>query len=220
MSQEEMGDLFGNEGPFSDFFRTFFGGATGARGTRAPRGRRGRDVEHDIELTLDEAFHGTTRRVSVTSGGHARSLEVRIPAGVHDGARVRAAGEGEAGSGGHVAGDLFLRVQIKPQDGIERRGDDLHVTVPVPVTTAVLGGEAEARTLGGPVRLRIPPMTQTGQVLRLKGHGMPIVGRGPARGDLYATVSVQIPARLTPEERAHYEALAGLASHQETRTRR
>ncbi len=211
MTDDEMRDIFGTEDPFSDFFRAFFGGARAPRTSRAPRGRRGRDVEHDIELSLDDAFHGVTRRVSVKAGGHARTVDVRIPAGVHDGARVRAAGEGEAGTSGAASGDLFLRVRIRPHPTFERKSDDLHVRVPLHVTTAVLGGEADVPTMTGSVRLKIPPFTQAGQIFRLRGQGMPIVGRGGARGDLYATVDVQLPKRLTSEERAHYEALAKLA---------
>lgn len=211
MTEDEMREIFGNEDPFSDFFRTFFGGARAPRPSRAPRARRGRDVEHDIELSLEDAFHGVTRRVSVKAGGHARTVDVRIPAGVRDGARVRAAGEGEPGTSGAVAGDLFLRVHVRPHPTLGRQGDDLHVRVPLHVTTAVLGGEADVPTMAGSVRLRIPPLTRAGQIFRLRGQGMPIVGRGGARGDLYATVDVHLPKRLTSEERAHYEALAKLA---------
>src|SRR5262245_14894650 len=216
MTEEEMHDLFGNEDPFSDFFRTFFsgGGAAGAREGargrqgRAPRTQKGRDLEHDVELTLEEAFHGATRRISIKQGGHARSVDVRIPVGVKEGSRVRAAGEGEAGSNGGAAGDLYLRVRLKPHAVFERKGTDLHAKVGLPVTTAVLGGEANVPTITGPVRLKIPETTQNGQVFRLKGHGMPAVGKPEDRGDLYATVEVQLPRSLSKDQREHYEALA------------
>jgi curved DNA-binding protein len=217
MTEEEMRRIFGDEDPFSDFFHAFFGGAgpeAPARGTRqgrAPRSRRGRDVEQDLELTLEEAFHGTTRRFAVKQEGHTRSIDVRIPAGVNDGSRVRAAGEGEHGAGGAASGDLYLRVHVAPHPRFERRGRDLHVHVPVPVTTAVLGGEADVPTVDGShLRLKVPPATQNGQVLRLKGHGMPAVGRQDDRGDLYATVEVRLPRSLTPEQRRLYETLKGL----------
>lgn len=214
MSEEEMHELFGNEDPFSDFFRTFFGGGgarEGARGRdRAPRSQKGRDIEHGVELTLEEAYHGATRRISIKQGGHARSVDVRIPAGVKDGSRVRAAGEGEAGSSGGVSGDLYLRVSIRPHPVFERRGNDLHTKVAVPVTTAVLGGEAQVPTISGSVRLKIPETTQSGQVFRLKGHGMPLIGKPDEHGDLYATVDLQLPRSLTKDQRQHYEALAKL----------
>jgi DnaJ-class molecular chaperone len=216
MTEEEMHDLFGNEDPFSDFFRTFFGGG-GARETggrarqgRAPRTQKGRDIEHEVELTLEEAYHGATRRISIKQGGHARSVDVRIPVGVKDGSRVRAAGEGESGSNGGAAGDLYLRVHIKPHPVFERRGTDLHAKVAAPVTTAVLGGEAQVPTITGSVRLKIPETTQSGQVFRLKGHGMPAVGKPDDRGDLYATVDVQLPRSLTKEQRDLYERLGKL----------
>jgi DnaJ-class molecular chaperone len=148
------------------------------------------------------------RRISIKQGGHARSVDVRIPAGVKDGSRVRAAGEGESGSNGGMSGDLYLRVRLKPHPVFERRGNDLHVKVAVPVTAAVLGGEAQVPTISGSVRLKIPETTQAGQVFRLKGHGMPAVGKPEERGDLYATIDVQLPRSLTKDQRQHYEALS------------
>ncbi len=218
MSEEEMRDLFGNEDPFSDFFKTFFGGAGAPggggrqRSARAPRTQKGRDIESEVDLTLDEAFHGATRRLSIKEGGHARSVDVRIPAGVKDGSRVRAAGEGESGANGGASGDLYLRVRLLPHAMFERKGNDLHSRIAVPLTTAVLGGEAQVPTMTGSVRLKIPEATQNGQVFRLKGHGMPAVGKPAERGDLYAAVDVQLPRSLTPEQREHYEALKKLES--------
>jgi DnaJ-class molecular chaperone len=218
MSQEEMEELFGDANPFSDFFTTFFGG--GVEGAGAPRGgrsgrgrhRAGRDVEHELELTLEDAYHGATRRLALKHDGHARSVDVRIPAGVGDGSRVRVSGEGEQGAGGGASGDLYLRVRLAAHPVFERKGRDLYVKVPLPVTVAVLGGEADVQTLAGKsARLRIPPLTQNGQVFRLKGFGMPAVGKGNEKGDLYARVEAQLPAQLSPEERTHYEALAKLS---------
>jgi curved DNA-binding protein len=212
MTEEEMRDMFGDEDPFSDFFKTFFGGGGApreggrARG-RAARPQKGRDIEHEVELTLEEAFNGATRRISIKQGGHARSVDVRIPPGVKDGSRVRAAGEGESGAGGGASGDLYLRVRLQPHPLFERDGNDLRTKIAVPVTTAVLGGEANVPTISGSIRLKIPETTQNGQVFRLKGHGMPLVGKGDQRGDLYAAVDIQLPRALTKEQRQHYEAL-------------
>ena len=214
MTEDEMRSVFGDADPFSDFFHAFFGGAgpqpqpRSARQGRS-RSRRGRDVEQDLSLTLAEAFHGATRRLIIKLDGHTRSVDVRIPAGVGDGSRVRVSGEGEHGSGGATAGDLYLRVHVEPHPQFERKGRDLHVRVSVPLVTAVLGGHAEVPSVDGrTLKLRVPKTTQNGQVLRLKGHGMPTVGHPDDRGDLYATVDVRLPKSLTPEQQAHFEALA------------
>jgi curved DNA-binding protein len=215
MTADEMREMFGDADPFSDFFHTFFGGARGETGSRArggrSRARQGRDVEQEIELGLEDAYHGAMRRLSISHDGHARTVDVRIPAGVGEGSRVRIAGEGEPGSGGAQSGDLYLRIRMAPHPSFERKGRDLYTHVPVPLTTAVLGGEVDVRTLGGKsLRLRIPPMTQNGQVFRLKGHGMPAVGKTEEHGDLYATADVQLPRQLTPEQRKHFEELQKL----------
>ncbi len=219
MTQEEMEEMFGDQNPFSDFFTTFFGGGgfgqreSSARGGSRARARQrpGRDVEHDIELSLEDAYNGTTRRLSLKHDGHARTVDVRIPAGVGDGSRVRITGEGESGTGGAASGDLYLRVRLAAHPLFERKGRDLYVKAPLPVTTAVLGGEVEVPTISGKsVRLKIPALTQNGQVFRLKGYGMPAVGKSDEKGDAYARAEIQLPAQLTPEERTHYEALAKL----------
>jgi curved DNA-binding protein len=222
MSEDEMHGIFeGEDSPFSDFFRTFFagggaaepGGGRRGRTGRAARPQRGRDLEHDVELTLEDVLQGLTQRFSVNQGGVARNVEVRIPAGVTEGSRVRVAGEGARGTGSAASGDLFLRVRLKPHPRFERKGRDLHTRVRVPVTTAVLGGEVEVPTLAGkPLRLRVPAGTQSGQVFRLRGHGLPGTGKAAERGDIYAAVEAQLPSTLTPEQRTHYEALRALDS--------
>ena len=215
MTPEEVEAAFGGDSPFSDFFQAFFTGDTfdggGPRRQRAPRAARGQDVEQPVDLTLEEAFRGPTRRIVTTRDGKERSFEVRIPAGVKDGARIRAAGEGGQGARGGKSGDLFLAVRLLPHARFERRGQDLHQRLDLPVTTAVLGGEVSVPTLDGPaVRLKVPPLTRQGRTFRLRGHGMPTVGRPEERGDLYASVQLQIPTQLSDEMRAHYEALRDL----------
>ncbi len=222
MTEEEMHRIFGDADPFSDFFRTFFGGAEPdlgrrGRGSRTARTRRGQDLEQEIDLTLEEAFHGVTRRLTIKHDGHARSLDVRIPAGVADGSRVRVAAEGEHGTSGAASGDLYLRVRLAPHPRFDRKGRDLYVRVRIPVTTAVLGGEAEVATIGGrQLRLKIPASTQNSQVFRLKGHGMPAIGRPDGQGDLYATVEIDVPRDLSADQRKHYEALAKLEDSSKT----
>jgi curved DNA-binding protein len=216
MTEDEMREMFGDADPFSDFFHTFFGGSVGQEGARAGRGgrkgsRKGRDFEQEIQLGLEDAYGGAMRRLSIKQDGHARTVDVRIPPGVSEGSRVRVAGEGEQGAGGGQSGDLYLRIHVAPHPQFERKGKDLYKHATIPLTTAVLGGEVEVTTINGKgLRLKIPPTTQTGQVFRLKGHGMPAVGKPDERGDLYATVDVELPRQLSPEQREHFEALQKL----------
>jgi curved DNA-binding protein len=212
----EYEDL-GGGGGFSDFFRTFFGG--GIPGAGAGRGGfsgfpggfgseqgipEALDAEGEVELTLEEVVKGTTREVRL--GGGKRRVEVRIPAGVREGSRVRVAGEGGRGSGGR-RGDLFLRVRIAPDPTFERQGDDLATTVRVPLTVAVLGGEGQVPTLDGPVGIKIPPETPVGRVFRLRGQGLPVPGAKGSRGDLLATLAIELPRRLTARQKEIFEQL-------------
>jgi len=219
MTPEEMETLFGTDDPFSDFFHTFFGGAArpgrgpdrGAR--RQARPSRGQDFESPLELTLEEIAAGTTRRLSLQRDGQERTVEVRIPAGVKDGARVRVAGEGGQPGPGAPPGDLYLVVHQLPHERFERRGQDVYVKVPIPVPTAVIGGEVPVPTLAGTaLRLRVPELTPSGRVFRLRGHGLPAPGKSDSRGDLYATADIDVPSSLSAEERQHYEALKELAA--------
>ena len=200
-------DLF-RDGRFSDFFNTFFTDGPGLD-PRSAGPRRGRDVEHPIRLTYKEAYLGSSRHLSLEAGGRSRRVRVKIPAGVDDGAKVRVAGEGEPGTAGGRAGDLLLCVELVPHERFTRRGQHLYTDIAVPVTTAVLGGTIEVPRLGGaPLTRKVPAATQSGQVFRLKGHGMPALGATRRGGDLYATVALRVPTELTPDERSHYEALA------------
>ena len=211
MSAEDADNLFGGASPFSDFFQTFFSGGDPGGGSAGPQSRRGQDIEHPVALTLEEAHDGTPRRLSLKTGDRTRSIDVKIPAGVGNGSRVRVAGEGSPGVRGAMSGDLFLRVRLTPHRVFTRKGQDLHVEVSVPVTTAALGGRVSVpRLRGTPLALKVPAATQSGQVFRLKGHGMPALGTTRAGGDLYARVSVRVPEQLTTSQRQHYEALAAL----------
>ena len=211
MTPEEAEQIFGGGSPFSDFFNTFFTGGAGAGGPRGPVARPGRDIEHPITLSLEEIADGAGRRLGLEGASGTQNVDVKIPAGVADGSRVRVAGRGESGTGGASAGDLFLKVRQSPHKTFTRRGADLHVDVAVGVTVAVLGGSVSVpRLRGKPLTLKIPPGTQGGQVFRLKGHGLPVSGRSSRIGDLYATVGVEIPRELTPSQREHFEALAAI----------
>ena len=208
---------FGGRG-FSDFFETFFGASGGGQGIDveellrgAQRGRgpaRGDDVEYEVEVSLEEVLRGTTRSLSLGEGGQTRKVEVKIPAGIRDGARLRVAGEGPQGPGGGPRGDLYLRIRVQPHPNFTRDGDDLQVAVSVPLSTAVLGGEVTVPTLDGPLGIKVPAGTPMGRVFRLRGHGLPRQGEG--RGDVLAQLSVSLPHNLTERERQLFEELRTL----------
>lgn len=225
-----------NPGDVDDLLGGIFGrGAT--RGfNRQPRAKKGKDIEHPVDITLEEAFNGTNRVLSMESretcpscggSGHMQNIvcsacmgsgmitgikriEVTIPAGVKDGSRVRVSGKGEAGYVGGKSGDLFLKTKVKPHRQFERKGDNLHVDVQVPLTVAVLGGEAQVPTpKGSKLALTIPAETQNGREFRLKGQGMPKL-KDSSRGDLIARVKVILPEKLGDEEKKLFEELAAL----------
>jgi curved DNA-binding protein len=205
-----LDDLFGGGG-FSDFFSSIFGGMGAGQdpfrraGSRSAQGVRGRDYEQEIEITLEEAFAGTSRVLSKDG----QRLEVKIPAGARTGTKVRLAGQGTSGIGG-PAGDLFLVVKVLPHTVFERDGDDLRCELPVDLYTAVLGGDVIVHTLGGDVKLKIPPETQSARTIRLAGQGMPHLRDSKARGDLWVKVRVTIPQRLSKREQELFQELARL----------
>jgi curved DNA-binding protein len=209
-SPEDLEDLFGSASPYSDFFTNIFGqAARSGRGRGSPSGpRRGRDVEYEIDLTLEEAFHGADRLLEID--GHR--IQASIPAGVRTGTRVRLAGRAEQGSNGSPAGDLYLIVRVLPHDIFERVGDDLHIDVPVDLFTAVAGGEVRIPSLERPLILTIPPRTNANRSFRLRGKGMPHLGDPGKRGDLFARVRLVLPDPLTDEEVNNIRKLASTRS--------
>jgi len=215
-----LGDLFGGDWP----------------GAGGPTGReKGDDVEATITVSLDEAFRGARKTVEIEirepcaacgGAGHRgrtpcsqcrgsgwgkgrRHLDVKIPAGVDTGSRVRVAGEGAGGLGPGARGDLYLRVTVAPDPRFERRGDDLHVDLPLPVTDAALGADVQVPTLKGQVSMKIPPEASSGKTFRLPGYGMPHL-KGGGAGDQYVRVQVMIPAGLSAREKELFEELGRL----------
>jgi curved DNA-binding protein len=215
VTEEDLRDIFGEQSPFSDFFETFFhsdfapgeGGRTYTTGRR-PRATPGRDVESLVDVTLAEAYKGATRVFELTEpDGTTRRLEVKIPAGVDEGSRIRIAGQGAQGTAGR--GDLYLVVHMLPDARFTREGNDLRTQVEVPLAVAMLGGEVQVPTPDGRrLMLRIPPETANGRVFRLRSQGMPQAGHPENRGDLYAEVMVVLPTHLTAEQRRLFEAFA------------
>jgi curved DNA-binding protein len=203
-----LDDLFGQGGlgDFSDFFNAIFGGvgAGGARRRATPR--RGQDYIQPVEVTLEEAYAGTTRLLQADN----RRLEVKIPAGVKTGSRVRVRGEGGTGRAGGDQGDLYLKVDVLPHAVFERTGDDLHCDATVDLYTALLGGSVSVPALKGSLTLKIPPETQNGRTFRLKGQGMPSLSSKGTYGDLLVKVQVKLPQDLSEKEKDLFMELAHL----------
>jgi DnaJ-class molecular chaperone len=216
VTEEELNELFGGQSPFSDFFETFFsssfapgmGQSTRTTGRTRQRATVGRDVESTLDVTLAEAYQGATRVLELTDpDGNTKRLEVKIPAGVDEGSRIRIAGQGSQGTAGR--GDLYLRVHVLPDPRFTREGTTLRTQVEAPLATAVLGGEVRVATPDGRgLMLRIPEGTANGKSFRLRGQGMPHLGQPDKRGDLYAEVKVVLPTHLSDEQRRLFEAFA------------
>lgn len=209
---------FGGTG-FSDFFEAFFGGGRGQSafgggggefGRRGSGAQRGSDVEADIMVTLEEALHGSKRTVSLRRKAESKveSYQVKIPRGVHEGQRIRLAGQGEAGARGGKSGDLFLRVRLARHPDFSVEGSDLIHELEIAPWQAVLGTEREVPTLEEARRLKIPAGTQGGQRFRLRERGLP--NASGTRGDLYVVIMIRIPKKVTEREGELWRQLAQL----------
>jgi curved DNA-binding protein len=215
---------FGGTG-FSDFFEQYFSGASrygfpgGMQGgPQAQAGRfRGNDIEGDILVSLEEAMHGALRPVSLqmtdpqTGRAQTHTFQVRIPPGVTNGKRIRVPGQGEPGTGGGEAGDLYLRVRHAAHPDFSTQGSDVFHELDIAPWEAVLGADITVPTLDGTVKLRIPPGSENGQQLRVRGRGLP-KGKAGGRGDFHVFLTVQTPAHTTDEERVLWEKLRSVSS--------
>ncbi len=221
----DLGDIFGS-----------LGGIFGGGRQRQPRPRRGQDFDYRAQVTLEEAYHGGQRTISLNTrdvcptchgsgrlqnqacaicGGSgsapvSKRIEVKIPAGVDNGSRVRVKGKGGPGEASGPSGDLFLVVNISAHKQFQRQGDDLTVEVPVPLSVAVLGGEIDVPTLKGKLALKIPAETQNGKVFKLSRQGMPHLSPRTGHGDLRARVSVTLPTGLSENEKELFTKLRDL----------
>jgi curved DNA-binding protein len=212
---------FGGTG-FSDFFEQYFSGASrygfpeGAAAGRAGRARRGNDVEGDILVTLEEIMEGAVRPISLqmtntrTGKVDTHSFQVRIPAGVQDGKRIRVPGQGEPGAGDAPAGDLYLRVRHAAHPDFHTEGHDLYHDLDLAPWEAVLGTELNVPTLDGSIKLRVPPGSEDGQQLRVRGRGLP-KGKDGGRGDYHAVINIRLPSETTAEERELWEKLRSVS---------
>jgi curved DNA-binding protein len=208
----EFSNAFGDqEGGFSDFFSSLFGGAGAARGGRARGGPGGRgfamagdDQVASIEIDLEDSFSGGSQTIELKSGqGAARTLKITIPQGIVEGQRIRLAGQGSPGHGGGPAGDLYLEVKFRKHKLFQVEGRDVTLTLPVAPWEAALGATVPTPTLAGPVDLRIPANAKAGQRMRLKGRGLP----GSTPGDQYVVLKIVLPPADTPEARELYERM-------------
>ena len=215
---------FGGTG-FSDFFEQYFSGGSrygfpedGFTGAR-PGGRKskGGDIEGDILVTLEEAMHGSVRPVTMqtanprTGKTETHSFQVRIPAGIQNGKRIRVPGQGESGTGGGDAGDLYLRVRHAAHPDFHTEGADVFHELEIAPWDAVLGADISVPTLDGDVKLRIPPGSENGHQLRVRNRGLP-KGKTGEHGDFHAVLSVQLPPKTTPEERELWEKLRSVST--------
>ena len=222
VSPEEFEQMFGRGGAgggsFSDFFDFMFGAMGGQQrggarpgfggsyttsgdlndlfGGQQPAAPQSLDHEHPIQITLEEAFHGTARTIQWENG---KRLEARIPRGVRTGSRVRLSGQ--AGTTDGRGGDLYLKVEVLPHELYERDGDDLRLTLPVDLFTILLGGKVSVPALDKAVNLTVPEGSRNGKVFRLARLGMPKVRQPDERGDLYVTLAVELPRDLSDEEK-------------------
>ncbi|HET6244588.1 MAG: DnaJ domain-containing protein [Bacteroidetes bacterium] len=196
----DFGDAFG-DGGFSDFFETLFGGGFSKR--RSNSGERqgsnafkGQDYQAEIEISLEEAFHGTEKILNLND----QKIKIKISPGVADNQKLRVKGKGAQSIGTGPAGDLYLTIHVASHPHFERKENDLYVNVPMHLYKLILGGSTLIRTLSGSVKINIPAGTENGKVLRLKGLGMPLYKNPGTFGDLYGKINVQIPKDFSEQE--------------------
>lgn len=205
----------GGSGEFSDFFETLFGQAAGGmgRGRSAPIRAKGSDQTTDIQINIEDAYHGTTQIITLRKTKRApdgrevpeeNRLSVKIPKGIEQGHKIRLAGQGSPGIENGPAGDLFLKVEFRPHPFYRVEGKNLYLNFPVTPWEMVLGASLETPTPDGPVKLKIPPNSQQGQKLRLRGRGIP----SKVKGDLYVILNVALPPATSDKEKAAYRQMA------------
>jgi curved DNA-binding protein len=209
----DLGSLFGGAGGFSDFFSQIFGGMGGSAGLeellrgqgRSPAGQP-RQYTSEMVIGLLEAYRGSTRQVRIGE----RKFDVKIPKGAKTGTKLRLSGAGPSGRDGKPA-DVYLKIKVSPDPRFDRKQDSLYTEIYLDITSAVLGGRVAVPTLSSSVTLSIPAGTQPGQTFRLKGKGMPKLKAPDQFGDLFVTIQLEIPKKLTDRQRELYEQLAKLS---------
>jgi curved DNA-binding protein len=206
-----FGDLFGGSG-YSDFFESLFGGGfSGSRGRTKGEQRtptlRGQDYSAELEITLEEAYKGTSKIFDVRRLPDGQSIKLNIKPGIDDGHILKIPGKGSAGMNAGPAGDLLISVRVRKDPVYERRGDDLYADLPVDLYTAVLGGKTEFKTFKGKIKITITKGSANGKVIRLHKMGMPVYGKPDKYGDLYLKLEIQIPEKLSQKEVSLFKEL-------------
>ena len=193
----------GEEGDFSDFFESLFGGARSRRGQAKYRGQ---DYNAELQLSLSDVY--TTHKQTITING--KNVRITIPAGVENGQKLTLKGYGSAGVNGGPNGDLFITFNIKNDTNLKREGNDLYKTEDVDLYTALLGGEKTIDTMSGKIKLKVNPETQNGTKIRLKGKGFPVYKKEGQFGDLYITWNIKLPVNLTQKQKELFTQLSKL----------
>jgi len=209
-SRSNAGQSF-DEDSFADFFATMFGGHTGNAKSRAQTAPKGQDFDADIEISLEEAYWGTTRQVQLET----QKLAMKIKPGISEGQVLRIKGKGGKGANGASDGDLTITVHVTLHPIFKRKEHDLYCTIEVDLYTAILGGKTELKTLKGKINIAVTKETANGKVVRLKKMGMPIFNKPEEFGDLYATIAIKMPTHLSEKELELFNQLA-LLHHGQT----
>jgi len=207
---EDLGDMFdfsGTRGGGGSVFEQFFRGRGGPQEAREPRAAASRDLEHTVQLSFDQAIHGTTLDLEIAGGkGRRERVTVKVPAGIRDGQRIRLAGKGSPGTSRRPAGDLYIVCRVGEHAYFRRENDDIYLDVPVTFGEAGLGAKIDLPTLDGIRTVTIPPGTTSGARLRLAGLG--VTRKDGSRGDHYAIIKIVAPPKLTDEQRQLLERFA------------
>ncbi len=209
-SRQTMNDIFDNGGSVSDFFSSIFGNSFGGKKPftkPASSPKKGEDYSTNVEITLEEAFSGTSRLLSLNN----EKMEVKFKPGVKNEQLLKISGKGYSGTGGGQNGDLLIKIKVTENSKFERNDDDLKLEVHIDVFTLMLGGEVKINTLGGYLKIAIPAESQNGKIMKLKGQGMPKYIDSTSRGDLYIKLTAKLPSKLTDKEKELIQELRELS---------
>lgn len=199
---QTVGDFFSQGGGLSEFFERIFGSGFSSKGFTGQGGfrrtpMRGEDLQAEVDISLEEAFKGTQKKITINN----ETIELKIKPGIRDGQELKISQRGAVGRSGGARGDLLLKIHVKEHKNVKRDENDLYVEAEIDMFSAILGGQSKINTFGGKLKLTIPEGSQPGKTLKLKGQGMPIYNEPDKRGDLYITLKVKLPENLTNKEK-------------------